>query len=58
MREPEMLLTAENGWLGGMAHGPDKMAELRDAIDRERAEQGLDPVDWDSESTEGSDAGA
>jgi hypothetical protein len=41
-----------------MAHGPDKMAELRDAIDRERAEQGLDPVDWDSESTEGSDAGA
>jgi hypothetical protein len=47
MREADMLLTAENGWLGGLAHGPDKMAELRAAIDRHRAEEGLEPVDWD-----------
>jgi hypothetical protein len=47
MRTPDMLLTAENGWLGGMAHGPDKIAELRAAIDEYRAEEGLEPVDWD-----------
>lgn len=52
MRQPDMLLTAENGWLGGMAHGPDKMADLRDAIDAERAEQGLDPVDWSAANEE------
>ena len=28
MREPDMLLTAENGWLGDVVHGPDKQAEL------------------------------
>ena len=29
MRKPDMLLTAENGWLGEIAHGPNKKAELR-----------------------------
>jgi hypothetical protein len=46
MREPDMLLTAENGWLGDVAHGPDKKAELRRAVDAHRAEEGLEPVDW------------
>jgi hypothetical protein len=46
MREADMLLTAENGWLAGWAHGPDKVAELRAAIDKHREEDGLGPVEW------------
>ena len=46
LRQGDMLLTAENGWIGDMAHGPDKVAELRRAIDEHRAEEGLEPVDW------------
>jgi hypothetical protein len=49
MRRPDMLLTAENGWLGGMAHGPDKMADLRRAIDEHREQEGMEPVDWEGE---------
>ena len=49
MRQPDMLLTAENGWLGDMAHGPDKIAELRKAIDDHRAGEGSPPVDWGKE---------
>jgi hypothetical protein len=51
MRKPDMLLTAENGWLNDCARGigPDKMAELRAAVDRHRAEQGLEPVDWNDD---------
>jgi hypothetical protein len=49
MRQADMLLTAENGWLGDFAHGPDKKAELRNAIDEHRAEQGLEPVRWEKE---------
>ena len=52
MRKPDMLLTAENGWLSEIAHGPDKKAELRKALDEYRAEQGLPPVDWAEESTD------
>jgi hypothetical protein len=52
MRKPDMLLTAENGWLGDMAHGPDKIAELRQAIDEHRAEEGLPPVDWSGQRSE------
>jgi hypothetical protein len=51
MRKPDMLLTAENGWLGDVAHGRDKKAELMRAIDEHRAAEGLPPVDW-GESTE------
>jgi hypothetical protein len=47
MRKPDMLLTAENGWMGETAHGPDKKAELRQAMDAYRAEMGLPPIDWD-----------
>ena len=28
MRQPDMLLTAEDGWLGEFTHGPDKKVEL------------------------------
>jgi hypothetical protein len=51
MRQPDMLLTAENGWMGDAVHGEDKMAELRRAMDQHRAEMGLEPIDW-GESTE------
>jgi hypothetical protein len=47
-REPDLLLTAENGWIGEFAHGPDKRAELRAAMDAYRAENGLEPIDWDA----------
>jgi hypothetical protein len=57
-REPDMLVTAENGWMGDMVHGPDKRAELREAVDKHREEEGLPAVEWDSESTERSDADA
>ena len=46
MRQPDMVLTAENGWLGEVGYGEDKKAELRKAIDAYRAEQGLEPVEW------------
>jgi hypothetical protein len=56
MRRPDMLLTAENGWLGDMAHGPDKRAELQKAMDEYLEEMGLDPVQWENESN-GSETG-
>ena len=49
MRKPDMLLTAENGWMPELAHGPDKKAELRKALDEYLAEQGLPSVDWEGE---------
>jgi hypothetical protein len=58
MREPDMVLTAENGWLSGLVpYGPAKVAGIRRAIDAHRAAEGLAPVDW-SGSAEGSDADA
>jgi hypothetical protein len=48
MRQPEFVLTAEAGWMGHMARGRDKIAELRQAIDEHRAEEGLPPVDWET----------
>jgi hypothetical protein len=47
MTKPDMLLTAEAGWLGDAAHGPDKKAELMRAINQWRVEEGLEPVDWE-----------
>lgn len=47
MRRPDMLLTAENGWLGAeLVHGPDKKAELREALNQYRIENGEEPIDW------------
>ena len=49
-RQPDMILTAESGWsFGEHGYGPDKKAEMRRAIDEYRAEEGLEPVDWDEE---------
>jgi len=45
-REPDMVLTAESGWsFGECGYGPDKKAELRQAIEDYRAEQGLPPLE-------------
>jgi len=49
MRRPDMLLTAENGWLGDVAHGPDKKAELQKDMDEYLKEMGMPPVDWGAE---------
>jgi hypothetical protein len=56
-RQPDMLLTAESGWsMGEIGYGPDKIAQLRASIDEHRASEGLEPVDWESEGTDRSDA--
>jgi hypothetical protein len=49
MREPDMLLTAENGWLAEFTHGPDKKAQMRKAIDDYRKKKGQEPVNWEEE---------
>ena len=38
-----MVLTAENGWLGSIVatYGPDRIGELREAVNREREKRGL-----------------
>ena len=44
--EPDMVLTAESGWLAGeIGYGPDKKAQLRAAINADRAERGLPPLE-------------
>jgi hypothetical protein len=48
-RDPDLLLTAENGWLGEFAHGPDKKAELLAEINEWRAERGKALVCWKDE---------
>lgn len=52
-REPDMLLTAENGWLGEMAHGPDKRAELLRMLNDYRVEHGMEPIEWGEGEGEG-----
>ena len=51
MRRPDMLMTAENGWLGDMAHGRDKLAEARKAMDEYLEEMGMPAVQWESEGS-------
>jgi len=44
--EPDMVLTAESGWsFGEIGYGPDKKAQLRAAINEDRAERGLPPIE-------------
>jgi hypothetical protein len=46
-RQPDMILTAENGWsFGEWGYGEDKKAELRKALNEYLVEQGEEPVDW------------
>lgn len=57
-RKPDMILTAESGWSWGeLGYGPDKKAAARRAIDEYRAEEGLEPIDWngDPQSVRGTD---
>jgi hypothetical protein len=50
MRDPDMILTAESGWLMGEAgYGPDKMAEVRKVLDDYRAKHGMEPIQWGEE---------
>jgi hypothetical protein len=54
MLEPDMVVTAENGWFGTIIpdYGPDKIRRLQEAVNRARVERGLEPIiDW----TEGAD---
>jgi hypothetical protein len=49
-RQPDMILMAESGWtFGDHGYGPNKMDELRRAIDEHRAAEGLPPVDWEAD---------
>ena len=49
-RQPDMILTAENGWSAGeWGYGEDRKAMMRAALDAGRAELGLPPVDWSAE---------
>jgi hypothetical protein len=48
--QPDMVLTAESGWtMGEAGYGPDKMAELRKALNEFLAEEGKPTVNWDEE---------
>jgi hypothetical protein len=49
-RQPDMILTAENGWsFGEWGYGEDKKKELREALNEYLVEQGEEPVDWQAE---------
>jgi hypothetical protein len=49
-RKPDMILTAESGWsFGEIGYGPDRKAAVRRMLDEYRAEQGLEPIDWDDD---------
>jgi hypothetical protein len=49
MRRPDMILTAENGCLGGFVHGPDRRAELLADLNAWRISQGLEPIEGDDQ---------
>lgn len=52
-RQPDMILTAESGWsFGEFGYGEDKKKELMAELNKHREEEGLPPVDLESESTE------
>jgi hypothetical protein len=51
--QPDMVLTAESGWtMGEAGYGPDKMAELRKALNEFLAEEGRPTVNWDEEDAD------
>jgi hypothetical protein len=46
-RQPDMILTAENGWsFGEFGYGPDRKAELMQALNEELVKLGKPPIDW------------
>jgi hypothetical protein len=45
-REPDMVLTAESGWLAGeFGYGPDKKAELKRELNEWRIANGQEPIE-------------
>jgi hypothetical protein len=49
-RQPDMILTAENGWsFGEFGYGEDKKKELREALNEYLAEEGKDIINWEEE---------
>jgi hypothetical protein len=49
-RQPDMILTAENGWsFGEFGYGEDKKAQLRADLDNYRKEEGLPAINWDED---------
>ncbi|MEJ7777068.1 MAG: hypothetical protein WKF52_06770 [Sphingomicrobium sp.] len=42
MRQPDMLVTAENGWLGDLTGGEDKKAALRRELTKYERENELE----------------
>jgi hypothetical protein len=49
-RQPDMILTAETGWsFGEFGYGPDRKAELMQALNEFLVEQGEEPVDWSAD---------
>jgi hypothetical protein len=54
-RQPDMILTAENGWsFGEFGYGEDKKKELREALNEFLAEEGKDTINWDEEDASSS----
>lgn len=52
-RQPDMILTAENGWsFGECGYREEKKARLRADLDAYRKEQGLPAVSWDDEESD------
>ena len=58
IRTPDLILMGEAGYLGFMAHGRNRLDELRRELDEWRAEQGMDPIDWDDDPQSVRDRGA
>jgi hypothetical protein len=56
MRDPDIVLAAEAGWFGELAHGrnrwAERKAELQRALDEYHAEHGLPPIGWDDQQPE------
>ena len=47
MRNPDMVLTAESGWLAGqIGYGPDRKRQAREDLNAYLVKQGQEPIDW------------
>jgi hypothetical protein len=51
-RQPDMILTAENGWsFGEFGYGEDKKKALRAELDKYHAKHGLEPIKWNEDES-------
>ena len=50
LRQGDMLLTAEAGWMGDMVHGRNRWEEVRAAFNQYLVEIGRTPIDWAKEA--------